>query len=330
MNPIQLLRSQNPYAVLFLLIFSFIAKAGSLVHPQIPEPGSYPFLFAALQHVLHRVLGEEAFLYALLALVLIFSQSLHLARMVRRHQLFPQAGYLPAFLYLLWTSLHPALSQWGMPVVLASVFLFGLDALLSLYQSMRPRSDLFYSGFALGLAGLLHFPAILFLLGLVMGLMQWRRFQIREWLVALIGFITPFYFLAGLSFLFNRGDLWEQWFQAKSPGMEISMGAYEIYLLVMTALLVLASLYMAHKFMPRSNVFTTRTWVVLLLHIPMTGLVVYLDPFQNPSTAILMAAPLSLVSLHLFHAEIRKGFRNFVIYFLILFMGLAQFIWYNS
>lgn len=325
MNPVHLLRSQNPYAVLFLMIFCLLAKSASLVRPEIPEP-SGSFIFDFLQRGLSRLFGDFAFAYAFLSVSLVFAQSMHLSRIVRRHQLFPPSGYLPSFLYIIWTSIHPGLSQWGMPILLGSVFLYGLDYLLSMNQSPRPRWDLFHAGFAMGLAAALYFPALLLLLGLIMALVQLRSFQLREWLLALFGFIFPFYFLGSLGFLTDSLHLWGAWFRA-DLSWDGEWTPFGIYLLVFTVLIGLTNLYLAHRFMPRTNVFTSRTWVILLLYIPIAAGVCWLDPAQHSGIGLIMAAPASLLCLHGFHAEIRKGFRNFVFYFFIFFMVMGQLLW---
>lgn len=328
MSPVSLLRSQNPYAVLFLLIFCLLAKFSSLTKPGFADTSSSSFLFDFLDGLLRRVFGESSLFFGFLAVALLFAQSLHLAKIVRRHQLFPPSGYLPSFLYIVWTSLYPPLSQWGMPILLAGVFLYGLDYLLSLHQSLRPRWDLFHAGFSMGLAAALYFPALLFLLGLVMALVQLRRFQLREWLLALAGFLSPFYFLLSLGFLTDRLDLWSFWFQA-ALSRDGAWSPFLVYLMVFSALFGLTSLYLARRYMPRTNVFASRTWVILMLYIPITGAVVWLDPGNHPGLGLIMAAPASLLCLHGFHAEIRKGFRNFVFYFFIVFMVVGQILWHS-
>lgn len=88
---------------------------------------------------------------------------------------------------LSWVSLNP--------IQFANLFtLLALRRLLTIYRVTSPTAMLFDAGLFLGI-GILFFPLLVFALPILwLGLMQLRSFNLREWLVPVVGVLTVVFY----------------------------------------------------------------------------------------------------------------------------------------
>jgi len=116
---------------------------------------------------------------------------------INKQSLLKQSSYLTATFYLLLYSCRPLLISFY-PSMFASLFLIlALRSLAESYKKERALAEAFDAGIFIGLASLLYFPLIIFILFLWIGLLTMRSIVWREWVVSLVGFILPFGFALG-------------------------------------------------------------------------------------------------------------------------------------
>ena len=215
---LQLIRNNNPFTVLILFIFTLLVKLPALLHPQLPVAADDTILFNWLLLGMKAVLGANAFAWTFFAIVCLFLQGLYLNAITIRHRLFAKPTYVPLFCYLVLTSVMPGYSYFTAPLMVCWCLLVCFDVMLQFSQSGQPRKHIFNAGFMLSVAALFHFPAVFYFLLLVVALILLRPFTIGEWVVALIGYITPLYFFSGLLFLTDRLPSLAKW-----PDLGISL-----------------------------------------------------------------------------------------------------------
>ncbi len=86
--------------------------------------------------------------------------------------------------------------------------LLALNRLFSIYRSDKNVKNIFDVGFLFSLSCLIYVPFIVFLPLLFFALLQLRSFNMREWILALLGFFTPIFIMASLFYLFNIGEVY--------------------------------------------------------------------------------------------------------------------------
>ena len=113
-------------------------------------------------------------------------------------------NHIPAL--LLGIFLSYATSQNSLhPLLFAQLLLsISIWRFLSVYKSDRAFSAVFDGAFSLSAAAILYPPYILFLLLGFIGLLTLRSFSLREWVLTLVGIITPYFFYFSLLFLFDK------------------------------------------------------------------------------------------------------------------------------
>jgi hypothetical protein len=125
---------------------------------------------------------------------------------VNEHQIAPKKSWLPALLYVTMASSTPGL-LWLHPALPATFLLvWSLHLVLSTYRDETVKGTIFHAGVLAGLSALIYFPAILFILCLLVALIILRPFNGREWVILFSGASLPFVYSG---FYFFMADSWQ-------------------------------------------------------------------------------------------------------------------------
>jgi len=147
--------------------------------------------------VLSSVLGEwlagNQVISKLLYMFLVLGQALAINQFANGFKVSVPYTYFPAGFYVILTAmLNPdaILSS----ALLANTFL--LVAMFELYDTYKKNpanGNIFNVGFWIGVAGLFHFSTVVFLLFGLLGIISLRQVRIRELLIAVLGYLVPFF-----------------------------------------------------------------------------------------------------------------------------------------
>jgi hypothetical protein len=303
-----------------------------LSHPLLPEADAAHVLFGFVVRLLSQVFGKSATAFSLLAALMVFLQGIYLRAIAGRHRLFARHSYLPAFIYILLSALHPAMGQFSPALLMNWLLLGALDAVLRFGRREEPNRVIFNAGFLLGCAALLHFPALGFALLPPVALLWLRSFRPGEWLVGLLGWLTPFYFAIGLLYLFDALPIihtWPQW--GWTAPLHMKPGVYNIALLAGCVFLLLAGAVSLARTSFRMTVSVRRGWVVLGFALAMALAVSALSPQLQPGIWLCALPPLALLAVPSMLSEgttgrSRRRFATFAFYLslaLVVFCQLA-------
>lgn len=189
---VRIFKSNQTYIYFFIPLVLFALRWPALISdPPFTPSGQLPFLtdfFAWLTNypVLSLLLGITAITF----------QAFILSETVTEHRLLPYTSNMTAFILALCYSIF-APQSWFSPVIFANVFcVLALKRILDVFHQGYITGNLFRAGFYVGLASLLYLPSVFMLLILFYDLLLIRTFHWREFVIPLIGLITPYiYFL---------------------------------------------------------------------------------------------------------------------------------------
>ncbi len=263
---LNIFRSFNPYAVFVLFLVAIVFKLAFLVHPVMPyRIAESPYLWLKLADFMESALGHSAFLLTFFAIVNLFGQAIYLNRIASTHHLYPKASYLPAMGYVLLTSLFKDWNYLSATLVSNWLLLAMLSGMLQLYAAPDARKQIFNIGCCISLAAMLVFPNIAFILLLLLALAVLRPFKISEWMVGLLGLLTPLYFLAGILFLTDNLHLLPKMaaigfrLPDRLARPEIVIAAFSVIALLMTT-----GVYYLNTFMSRMLIQNKKWWYVVI------------------------------------------------------------------
>jgi hypothetical protein len=140
-----------------------------------------------------------------IAIFIIFAQAFYLNYFLNDIRFIPRSTFLPAFVYVLLSSLFNELSFFS-PQLLSLCFLLPVVHNVFLFYKKENASGLLFdTAFLAGITTLFYFPAIIFLLVLVISLLATRGFNIKEWSLCVLGYLIPFILV--VAFLYWTNDL---------------------------------------------------------------------------------------------------------------------------
>lgn len=324
---LRLIRDKSPYTVIILLIYTLLIKLQALAHPVLPITNNEHLLYGSIVNIFSYALGKSAFAYTLLAVVMLFLQAIYLNAIVVRHKLFGKTTYIPAYLYITLSSLHPSLSSFSEALLINWCMLGTLHILLNFHNTTQPRKMVFNAGFLACIAALLHFPALGYMILLCSALLLLRSFNPAEWVVGLMGYFTPVYFFTALLFLFDKLNLLRLW-----PAMglhfpqKITAHTYIVVLIIGIVTLMCCGLFALQVFITKVSVFMRRNWVLIITYLFISIAICCFTTKPMHNIWLIAIPASSLVIAHPLYLEKSKWFSNFAFYFSLLVVLACQWV----
>jgi hypothetical protein len=167
-----------------------------------------------------------------------------------------------------------------------------------LFKNEAPVSPLFDGCFLIAIASLIYFPAVVFFVLFMISLAILRPFNIREWMISLIGFFLPYFFLG--VYFFWEGNLKTGWtsllesFSKHAPQMDFVISKPLLFLFILLGLLFVLSMNLLRQNFYK-NVIRTRSNQQVLLLFFVIAVLSCLPPKTIPLYHFtLLAIPLSV------------------------------------
>lgn len=291
---IGIFKQKNPGNILLLLLFGALIKLPMFFEPHIPQSHAEDgMLFQTILNFLQPTGTSFPMLYPLLAYMFLFLQAIALTRFINTQRMMNRSNYLAGMSYLLITSLFPEWNYFSAPLLVNSILLFVLSALFKSYHLQQAKGIVFNAGLALGLASLIYFPVITFVLWMLFGLMVMRPFRINEWFLCLLGIVTPYYFYAAGIFIFDEWD----WMKLVRPfyiGLpDVRQSGWLAGSTFLLAVPFLMGGYFVQINLRRMLIQVRKGWSLLLLFLLAAFIVQFISVSSNFETWVIVAIPLA-------------------------------------
>ena len=287
-------KANNPYNTFLLLIYGLLLKLPMFLHPAIPIPQQTDgFLFKTLLTQLTATIGNSVpDIYPVISFLLLYTQAITFNKLANDEKLMQRPNYLTAMAYLLITSLFKEWNILSAPLIVNTLLIWVWANMSSMYNTKNAKSTLFNIGLAIGVATFFYFPSIAFSILIIAGLTVTRPFKLAEWLLALLGIITPYYFLLAYVFL---TDKWKGYnfpgFSIELPKFYESSWALAAIIIVLAATLI--GLFYIQQNFRRQLVQTRKSWNLVFLYFLVAVFIPFINATHTFQYWILCAVPLS-------------------------------------
>jgi hypothetical protein len=187
------------------IAFSVIVAAGLW----IPDFGSVPpvsddVAMMPLEAMIAQWVGLNPLLAAIAVPLALLIFSLIIVKIELTYLITVQRLYLAPFVYVLLCSAFPAQEYINGAYFAAMLFAAALFCMFRLYKAPRTLANIFYAGLLISMAAMFYAPAALLVILLPLALILFRQvFSWREHIIALLGAITPFFYLCAGYFLMD-------------------------------------------------------------------------------------------------------------------------------
>jgi hypothetical protein len=282
-------------------------------------------LFGVVVNFFRGIWGNNAFAFTFFAALLTFAQSLYLKTITERHRLYSKHTYLPAFVYIIISSLHPSLGYFSAPLLVNWLVLGALDAALLFTQREDQPRTIFNVGFLLGTAAVLHFPALAFVVFFILSLILLRSFRPGEWVVAFLGYQTPFNIDIILQYLFDHWQLVKAWPQIGiSLPVQASGRGYLPGLAGGCIILLATGIYALMDLLGKLPMSVKRGWGAIITLLFIALIVCAFTPNTEKAAWICAIPPFTLLIVPAMLGEKRSRFATFIFYFLLALVVYCQ------
>jgi hypothetical protein len=296
---IGIFKQKSPGNIVLLLLFGLFIKVPVFLYPKpIVATNQDGRLYHALVSFLTSPGASNAWVSAMVAFVLLYMQALMLNYLINEYRMTPRQSYLPGMSYLLLTSLLPEWNYLSAPLVAATFIIWMFISLYRLYNVAGAGGKVFNIGLIAGISSFIFFPAALFIVCILIGLMILKPFRLNETFLFLMGCLAPYYFFALYLFLTDQLTLYNLF-----PQVDVSVPAVKstIWLAFSTALLGIPFLvggYYAQVHLRKMLIQVRKNWSILLLYLVLALFVPYINNSETLHGWVLAAAPFAA-----FHAS---------------------------
>jgi hypothetical protein len=291
---IGIFKQRNPVNILLLAVIGGLLKFPAFVNPHVPVPQSGDgILYLQILKVLQNPGNSFPIIYPSLAFVFLFIQSISLTWFINTQRMMSHSNYLPGISYMLITSFFPEWNYFSAPLLINSILLFILATLFKSYNQLKVKAMIYNVGLALGLAYFLFVPSIIFTAWVFLALMVMRPFRINEWLICILGIITPYYFYGIYLFLTDQWNWHKLLFQFSVGIPFVKQSAWLAGSAFLTAVPFFIGGYYVQDNLRRILINVRKGWSLLLLYL----LAAIIAPFVNSGTTfenwMMVAIPLA-------------------------------------
>lgn len=223
---------------LALVFFTFLLRIDSILDPFIifgDQPGFR-------QDWINQAALANPYISAGISAFLLLLQALILNQILENNRLIPLNRLLPAAIYILMMSSSVVLLQPNAMILVNLIMILLINTIYNMYGNAENRSNAFNLGLMIGIASLLYFPAVFFVVFVWICFLVYQDFKLRNFLITIAGLATPylftgfyFFWIGQLTAAFND---FLQSFTAISP-LQFKMDVYVYIIWSLFALLLL-------------------------------------------------------------------------------------------
>lgn len=286
-------KANNSYNNILLLVYGLLLKLPMFLHPVVPGPQQVDgFLYRGLLNFLKPAAGQFPLIFPAITFILLYSQAVYFNKLVNDLRIMQRPHYLTGMSYLLITSLFAGWNVLSSPLIINTLLIWVWSKMSGLYNNPGPKTTLFNIGVAIGIGTFFYFPSIAFAALIIFGLAITRPFKLAEWLVALLGIVTPYYFLLAYVFL---TDKWQGYkfpgFSVTAPFLGQSRWSYAAVVIVL--LCAFTGIFYIQQNFRRQLIQARKTWNLTFLYLPVAVFVPFVNASHSFEYWILCAVPLS-------------------------------------
>ncbi len=286
---ISFFKEKSTAAVIGLFIVSVSIRAFFWKHsPGIITTSGDGFIYYPLSQLSFLSGIALTFIYHLIIVL----QALRLNYVLNDVRMFPKIAFTTALAYVILTALLPAWNNISSALIVNSMLIWLLHRLTKLYNTQQAKTLVYNIGLITGATILLYFPAFPLILVVFFALASFRPFRPNEWVILLIGILTPFYFLAGWLFLNDKLSLILQ--QLEIFRLYIIRPASILFTVItftIVGIAIIAGIFMWQSNSGRMVIQVRKNWAILFVMLILLLPSIYFVNNAWPDALLLTAVP---------------------------------------
>ncbi|HKR07475.1 MAG TPA: hypothetical protein VJY62_22765 [Bacteroidia bacterium] len=317
---IRFFKSRQPLVYVVFVVIALAAWSAGYPGFTIESRSSMPFYNLLLK----LISPDHKFIYFLLGLSLILSQTIHLNFICNKHEVLYRNSFLPGLFYLLLSVSIPQFISFHPVLIVNSILIFTLNKIFRLYKNDTPLAWDFDSCVLLSFMTLFYLPAVIFLLLYAVSLIILRPFSWRDWVVGLMGFLTPVFFVLLFYFLNDTFGEIKHFIHTTEISRKFNIknavpGGYPFTIIWVSAVFILSLLKIRLNFL--KNTAKTRSYQLIILFLVIISLLMIIfTPSEMLFRFSILCIPLSIIVAYYFLTTKKAWLTDPVLYLLVAFI----------
>lgn len=319
---IRVFRSRYFPQYIGLLLFACALWFDVLLFPEKLPEGDPAFVQAWLNEFSHNF----PLIATILSFLIVVFQAFLLNQVLEYHKITERNQLLAAAIYLLLMSSAGILVRPNQMIVLNLLLIVLINILFNLYEKQEAYSQAFDAGVVAGIASLMYSPMVYLLLFIWGTFIIYQIFTWREWLISIIGMLTPF--VLAMTWFFVKGNLHEvlmEYFRqfAVIPVIHFKVDYYPIFVWSITSIIVITTLAKVIKRSTEGTIDIRRKFKVLIFFLFISSAsLVYAGANFSLHLAQAVIPVTAFLSAHL--SESKKVFYHELLFALLLLAIFAS------
>jgi hypothetical protein len=192
--------------------------------------------------------------------------------------------------------------------MISVTFLIWVLAKLCKLHSVNDSNKTFFNlGLILGLSMLIYFPSVIFLLLIFLALMITRAFRLPEWIIVILGILTPIYFLYSGMYLTKMNTA------SISPSLGVSVpffrfSQYEWTALIIILFTVIVGFVFVQNNMLKLLVQARKNWTIIILFLFFALILPFLNAGSGMIYFLPLMIPIAIISAAAFYFPGKRWF----------------------
>lgn len=276
-----------------LLVYGLLLKLVWFIHPQIPViQVSDGFLYNRILTVVKPFFDSYPIIYSIITYLFLYTQAISFNRLLNNRRLMQKPNYLPAMSYLLITSFFGEWNILSAPLVINSLLIWVWAKMSSLNSIPHAKSTLYNIGIVIGITTFFYFPSLAFAMMIIFALVITRPPRIAEWIIAILGIATPWYFLFAWLFLSNKLYSFQvSGIRVAYPLFGRNNGEYAGVILILFAAIIGG--FFVQSNIRKQVVQVRKSWGLMVLYLIVALFIPFINTTHNFQYWILATVPLS-------------------------------------
>jgi hypothetical protein len=288
-----------------------------------------PILYAWIIGMMDFVFGRSVIAYKIVSLFIIFFQASYFSVVLIRNKVYSENNYLPALIFVVISFFSFDLT-WVSPELLGAGFL--LLAINNLFKEVEFKNQrdetILNMGLWIGLASLIIFSYLIFLIGTILILIVFTRLTLRRVFLLLFGFSLPHIVLTISYYFFGQLPLLISNFYTPNLAFH-SESILNIGAILKLASLVIVYLLFSWFMLNREARFTkyqSQILQVMFLWLILASVEILFTKERTPHSFITLLPPLAYFVSHYLLLIRRRWISEFMLWLFIIGVPLTSLL----
>lgn len=212
---------------------------------------------------------ENNILKDIISYIIIILSSLLILRIFTINDFTNKKSLLPAFIFCFSAIILKNSPYFQQIIITNLILIFAFGDILKIYNKTDSYEEIYNNSFLLSLSSIIYLPSIYFTIIIWLTLIVFRIFNWREWVISIIGLITPYFLVFAFFFLTDNLDknllIFKSFFKGINLGLITLHTKEKIFIYIFVVFFIISFFSVMNRFSDKNIYFRKKITIFLNL-----------------------------------------------------------------